>query len=111
MVEPRLIDRLDRRLVGLASEIEAANLGADMPGQRDDVELRLGHHGHGALRAGLVPDPNMSTRCNKKGAGRKPALVRAALKAEQRCELGPQLGDRKSTRLNSSHQIISYAVF
>src|SRR5438552_6548978 len=26
-------------------------------------------------------------------------------------ELGRVLGDRKSTRLNSSHQIISYAVF
>src|SRR5438552_11906845 len=26
-------------------------------------------------------------------------------------ELGARLGDRKSTRLNSSHQIISYAVF
>src|SRR5947208_4307370 len=24
---------------------------------------------------------------------------------------GPEVGDRKSTRLNSSHQIISYAVF
>src|SRR5258708_23199501 len=26
-------------------------------------------------------------------------------------ELGPETSDRKSTRLNSSHQIISYAVF
>src|SRR5258708_26948812 len=34
------------------------------------------------------------------------------LAASERCEgLDPLLLDRKSTRLNSSHQIISYAVF
>src|SRR5258708_19058436 len=33
------------------------------------------------------------------------------LGAEGAHGLAPQKGDRKSTRLNSSHQIISYAVF
>src|SRR5438132_8082872 len=27
------------------------------------------------------------------------------------CTVGPDIGDRKSTRLNSSHTVISYAVF
>src|SRR5258708_22733952 len=41
------------------------------------------------------------------GTGRAPALSRTARSRALR-ELPP---DRKSTRLNSSHQIISYAVF
>src|SRR5258708_27306554 len=36
---------------------------------------------------------------------------RLGLVVEQRLDTGGRLGDRKSTRLNSSHQIISYAVF
>src|SRR3989454_2614106 len=35
----------------------------------------------------------------------RPVLVQA------QAENGPQRGDRKSTRLNSSHLVISYAVF
>src|SRR5258708_16987079 len=43
-------------------------------------------------------------------ASHNTALLRAAAaKAPER--RGPDRGDRKSTRLNSSHQIISYAVF
>src|SRR3712207_7363322 len=34
-----------------------------------------------------------------------------ALRAGQRCKAGAQVLDRKSTRLNSSHANISYAVF
>src|SRR5256885_10275259 len=38
------------------------------------------------------------------------AVLRAQLDVEQAQEV-PDLGDRKSTRLNSSHLVISYAVF
>src|SRR5258708_26440614 len=34
-----------------------------------------------------------------------------ALACAGQCDAGSHRGDRKSTRLNSSHQIISYAVF
>src|SRR5258708_17102002 len=37
--------------------------------------------------------------------------LRARLDAEGRALQVMEVGDRKSTRLNSSHQIISYAVF
>src|SRR3989475_8041580 len=42
-----------------------------------------------------------------------PALGRAAVPGEdaERFEIGHEQGDRKSTRLNSSHSQISYAVF
>src|SRR5207244_9184148 len=44
-----------------------------------------------------------------------PVDVRHAARSDQRLQLEPRIerlpGDRKSTRLNSSHQIISYAVF
>src|SRR5258708_20327797 len=39
------------------------------------------------------------------------AVLRLVLWCEQNVDLGAKLPDRKSTRLNSSHQIISYAVF
>src|SRR5947208_942244 len=37
--------------------------------------------------------------------------TRRSWRASARCRLRSRRGDRKSTRLNSSHQIISYAVF
>src|SRR5258708_18692458 len=44
------------------------------------------------------------------GAKRKPSKKKAKRRLRFRC-IGSEDGDRKSTRLNSSHQIISYAVF
>src|SRR5258708_13480821 len=56
----------------------------------------LGEHGHGVGGRSVGP---------RQGNGaRPPAAPAAAAAAAAR-------GDRKSTRLNSSHQIISYAVF
>src|SRR3712207_8572082 len=44
--------------------------------------------------------------------GQEPHLVRAAIAAPRaRGDGGPVTADRKSTRLNSSHANISYAVF
>src|SRR3712207_8395628 len=43
------------------------------------------------------------------GADRK--LARVPCRGEQRADSGDVIGDRKSTRLNSSHANISYAVF
>src|SRR5688572_31809131 len=44
-------------------------------------------------------------------AGRLPASVRAAVDTQARIRGVPRDQDRKSTRLNSSHSQISYAVF
>src|SRR3712207_7429368 len=56
----------------------------------------------------LLPEPRREDR-------RRSARSRAQAHQGGRGELGPtraaQLGDRKSTRLNSSHANISYAVF
>src|SRR5215216_7436029 len=41
---------------------------------------------------------------------RSPGQV-SAPGVDRNCRCAPRPGDRKSTRLNSSHQIISYAVF
>src|SRR5262249_16396069 len=46
VVEPGLIDRLDRVLVGLLAQVKAPNLSPDMRGQRNDIEASLGHDGH-----------------------------------------------------------------
>src|SRR5258708_29647329 len=45
------------------------------------------------------------------GSGRRPRGSEAAADAAVADVHLDRLGDRKSTRLNSSHQIISYAVF
>src|SRR5256885_7257904 len=41
----------------------------------------------------------------------RPELIRCLLEPERRLELALPGRDRKSTRLNSSHLVISYAVF
>src|SRR5258708_16264755 len=57
-------------------------------------------HRRDAARAGVAGEPRQPSSCaasgRRGGAGHTATLVRQ---------------DRKSTRLNSSHQIISYAVF
>src|SRR5258708_32051268 len=48
----------------------------------------------------------------REGRGKQDGAVRAAEAAARKPNPGAATkGDRKSTRLNSSHQIISYAVF
>src|SRR5207244_10378471 len=67
-------------------------LGEDVPNDRFDHAPRKGlHFGYPYCHQGDIPDPEY-------GKGRSCG------------EFAPPL-DRKSTRLNSSHQIISYAVF
>src|SRR3712207_6860119 len=72
---------------------------------------RLGHEGHQRVdqRQRLLERPEQ--RCRS----RLVAVVEARLDDLQVpvAELGPEkgIGDRKSTRLNSSHANISYAVF
>src|SRR5438034_7426906 len=48
-----------------------------------------------------------------KESGRQPVRAHASqlLRPHQSCESGLHYRDRKSTRLNSSHTVISYAVF
>src|SRR5207244_6354460 len=67
-------------------------------------QLPLGLHAH--------PDPNLVLR-HLAEVVHHPHLRRRAIEAHHTDEdrFGNSLGDRKSTRLNSSHQIISYAVF
>src|SRR5438034_4203153 len=55
-----------------------------------------GVHGH---------TPHRHVECHAPGLGHEPLEGRAALVG------GNPSGDRKSTRLNSSHTVISYAVF
>src|SRR5258708_10116735 len=52
-----------------------------------------------------LPNPILSKRVWFKGG-----MVRFLTASGNGSHMGP-IGDRKSTRLNSSHQIISYAVF
>src|SRR5688572_32869619 len=66
------------------------------------------------LRAG-VRDPRAAPRPRRAARRRRPARRRRARGADRaraaRGARGDQRGDRKSTRLNSSHSQISYAVF
>src|SRR5258708_13225338 len=52
--------------------------------------------------------PALGRQCGQ-GLEEEPAPGAGLRKALRQAQTGP--GDRKSTRLNSSHQIISYAVF
>src|SRR5258708_31863658 len=58
---------------------------------------------------GAAEDPRRETGGNRLQAGLPAELYRWSGKSARSPPLDPQ--DRKSTRLNSSHQIISYAVF
>src|SRR5256885_10134405 len=50
-------------------------------------------------------------RADSHGRARRPAPPHPALEGRRLRHLVPALRDRKSTRLNSSHLVISYAVF
>src|SRR5438034_720167 len=60
------------------------------------------HRGEVVLRD-VIPDHALGREPRTRGAQRVPHLLRPAAR--------DTLGDRKSTRLNSSHTVISYAVF
>jgi hypothetical protein len=47
MIEPSLIDGAGGFFVRLFAQVEPADLGPDMLGERNDVEPRSGHHSHG----------------------------------------------------------------
>src|SRR5207244_11398031 len=74
-----------------------------------DLQRLGGRAGGGARRAGAGQrDPHAAPPCPRSsprhgGSMESLTLARGALES--------MLADRKSTRLNSSHQIISYAVF
>src|SRR5256885_13158995 len=53
--------------------------------------------------------PSNASRCRQRRASSRPTRDRAA--SSSRCQAGASPEDRKSTRLNSSHLVISYAVF
>src|SRR3712207_8867829 len=58
-----------------------------------------------------LADPGHRARVRRRGALALPAGIRADLAAGTLCRLLRGQLDRKSTRLNSSHANISYAVF
>ena len=66
--------------------------------------------GPGDITLGLRPSPSFSDYHN---APRRQYVVNLSGTAEFECADGSkiQMEDRKSTRLNSSHALISYAVF
>ena len=69
--------------------------------------LGIAQTGTGKTAAFALPILQRLSRCQGKRRARSP---RALILAPTR-ELAIQIGDRKSTRLNSSHVVISYAVF
>src|SRR2546429_6704412 len=76
------------------TEIYTLSLHDALPISRDE-----GGHGHGARE--------------DRGDGARRAVVQGSGAAARRCrrQVSGHRGDRKSTRLNSSHGYISYAVF
>src|SRR5699024_11340002 len=71
----------------------------------DDVEVSAQHAG--LTGAGALPDRSRGLAGHLHGQVLQDGFVRV----DAQCRLRPLLGDRKSTRLNSSHVSISYAVF
>src|SRR3712207_6951949 len=70
-----------------------------------DLALRRGHRGERVLVAQLVVDDDARV------ARREHGLLAARRGRVRVAERDRDLADRKSTRLNSSHANISYAVF
>src|SRR5256885_12238162 len=77
--------------------------------------FRSPHHQHGAAPAGLEADPGRVARRARRdevGPGaRLDGLDLSGLWGRGRRHVEAPAADRKSTRLNSSHLVISYAVF
>src|SRR5687768_11710091 len=105
---------------GIARPVSSIRTPADKQSELLDVELldvfaqieallRCGREvQREALRVRGLPEPVSASQ--RLAAGR--AIRRHLTEMKQQCGgLGDILGDRKSTRLNSSHGYISYAVF
>src|SRR5947208_4951388 len=73
----------------------------------------VGHRGRRGIRPGARAVRRVGLAAPAASGGLFPRLARLALAGDRRgaARLEHLLEDRKSTRLNSSHQIISYAVF
>src|SRR5258707_7810196 len=65
VIEPGLVNGADDVVVGPFAQIEAADFGPDMRAQRNDIELRRGHHRHGGSSLGRVGEP----ACHSAAAG------------------------------------------
>src|SRR3712207_8119782 len=78
-------------------------------GGRDDGRGALEQHGHAELARGGAGAAD-AVGCRGVGRYAGEPLELAEVRSEQR-RCRPAAGDRKSTRLNSSHANISYAVF
>src|SRR2546422_7290883 len=74
-------------------------------GTRVDTSLAVARRAPERERS-AVTDPRGRGR-----GGRRPRAERAPVGRGRRARAGDGAGDRKSTRLNSSHGYISYAVF
>src|SRR5256885_12938061 len=82
--------------------------GEGLRGQGRSGYRRIARHrtgGGGAARRGRVRGRHLLRRKRRRGPGGQ-GRGRSRRRAQ-----GPYLEDRKSTRLNSSHLVISYAVF
>src|SRR5258708_31410881 len=113
---------LGRRVLGGRDRLAMRNLAATFP-EKSEAELRriadecwrhFGREALATIRMQHVPIEEIPSHCRfvnteifeeARARGRGVVLLSAHFGA---WEIG---GDRKSTRLNSSHQIISYAVF
>src|SRR3712207_6913650 len=68
-----------------------------------------------SLRSGLIDDARYAeariATLRRRGGSRRAIEAKLAAKGVDRSTIAAALADRKSTRLNSSHANISYAVF
>src|SRR6266496_5458717 len=72
---------------------------------------RRGHRGRYAVYPGRAPGPRAALRPGDQGLHTRPAEEPLPPPGALRADVGLRGEDRKSTRLNSSHVEISYAVF
>src|SRR5205807_8240159 len=85
-----------RRSSDLAEESDGVQLMKPIPGLDDILQRAVGKGFFGTKMRSVIKEGNDGG-------------VKAI--ADQQFEVGRQIADRKSTRLNSSHLVISYAVF
>src|SRR5256885_11157496 len=66
---------------------------------------------HTSLKGDGIPEVCSPDLCNPDGGGNGHATGHEHAGGDRHPVLAQQVADRKSTRLNSSHLVISYAVF
>src|SRR5438445_2130571 len=76
--------------------------------RQDNADLRLTDTGY---RLGLIPESGYRMFCEKRDAIARERERFRTIRPKQTSEFLARAEDRKSTRLNSSHANISYAVF